>query len=198
MSDNNEEISLTDVVVAQPGLVDQNELILQLMQQIAEMRVEMQRRQDLPPPIFAVNTPPDGRPPVQIPPPNVEQAQNLPPSPARNPSIIDLTTQNPHYVSTSYQTLTPPQNTNLQAPLPPPNANHQIGLPPHSQNANNPHTSLLHQNQYTSPQTFPQNYHAPLNGQSPSIAPPLSQKAIFQVPIPNEHDAHSSELDHYK
>ncbi|XP_049346831.1 uncharacterized protein LOC125811394 [Solanum verrucosum] len=46
------------------------------------MRVEMQKRQDLPPPIFAVNTQPDGRPPAQIPPPNVEQAQNPSSSPA--------------------------------------------------------------------------------------------------------------------
>ena len=37
----NEEVSLTDVVAAQPTVEDQNELILQLMQQIAEMRVEM-------------------------------------------------------------------------------------------------------------------------------------------------------------
>uniref|UniRef100_M1C2V0 G-patch domain-containing protein n=1 Tax=Solanum tuberosum TaxID=4113 RepID=M1C2V0_SOLTU len=83
MGDNNEEIDLTDVVVAQPVLADQNELILQLMQQIAEMRVEMQRKQDLPSPIFVVNAQPDGRPPAQIPPPNVEQAQNPPSSPAR-------------------------------------------------------------------------------------------------------------------
>ena len=41
----NEEVSLTNVVVDQPTVADQNELILQLMQQIAEMRVEMQRRQ---------------------------------------------------------------------------------------------------------------------------------------------------------
>ena len=92
MSDNNEEIDLTDVVVAQPVLADQNELILQLMQQIAEMRVEMQRKQDLPPPIFTVNAQPDERPPAQIPPPKVEQPQNPPSSPARNPSINDLTT----------------------------------------------------------------------------------------------------------
>ena len=32
MGDNNDEISLTDVVVAQPTIADQNELILQLMQ----------------------------------------------------------------------------------------------------------------------------------------------------------------------
>ena len=56
MGDNNEEISLTDVMVAQPALADQNELILQLMQQIVEMRVEMQKKQDLLPPIFVVNT----------------------------------------------------------------------------------------------------------------------------------------------
>uniref|UniRef100_M1CGJ6 Uncharacterized protein n=1 Tax=Solanum tuberosum TaxID=4113 RepID=M1CGJ6_SOLTU len=74
MSDNNEEIDLTDVVVAHPVLADQNELIMQLMQQIAEMRVEMQRKQDLPPPIFTFNAQLDGRPPAQIPPPNVEQA----------------------------------------------------------------------------------------------------------------------------
>ena len=44
MGDSNEEVSLTDVVVAQPIVEEQNELILQLMQQIAEMRVEMQKR----------------------------------------------------------------------------------------------------------------------------------------------------------
>ena len=43
MGDSNEEVSLTNVVVAQPTIADQNELILQLMQQIAEIRVEMQR-----------------------------------------------------------------------------------------------------------------------------------------------------------
>ena len=198
MGDNNEEIDLTDVVVAQHVLADQNELILQLMQQIAEMRVEMQRRQDLPPPTFAVNAQPDGRPPAQIPPPNVEQAQHPTSSPARNPSIIDLTTQNPHYASASYQTPPPPPNTNLQAPLPPPNANHQTGLPPQSQNVNRPHISLHYQNQHTNPQTFPQNYQTTLNGQSPSIAPPLPQQATFQIPVPNEHDAHGSELDHYE
>uniref|UniRef100_M1DD01 Uncharacterized protein n=1 Tax=Solanum tuberosum TaxID=4113 RepID=M1DD01_SOLTU len=41
MGDNNEETSLIDIMVAQPALADQNELILQLMQQIAEIRVEM-------------------------------------------------------------------------------------------------------------------------------------------------------------
>ena len=49
MGDNNEEVSLTDVVVAQPTVAEQNELIMQLMQQIVELRMEMQRRQDLKP-----------------------------------------------------------------------------------------------------------------------------------------------------
>ncbi|TMW83237.1 hypothetical protein EJD97_002420 [Solanum chilense] len=56
MGDVNEDVSLIDVVVAQRTIADQNEFILQLMmQQIAEMRVEMQRRHDLPPPGFAAN-----------------------------------------------------------------------------------------------------------------------------------------------
>ena len=48
MGDNNEEVSLTDVVVAQPTIAEQNELIMQLMQQIVELRMEMQRRQIFP------------------------------------------------------------------------------------------------------------------------------------------------------
>ena len=32
MGDNNEEVSLTDVVVAQPTVAEQNELIMKLMQ----------------------------------------------------------------------------------------------------------------------------------------------------------------------
>ncbi|TMW80781.1 hypothetical protein EJD97_015181 [Solanum chilense] len=56
MGDNNEEVSLTEVVVAQPTVAEQNELNMQLMQQVAKMRVEMQRRQDVPPPGFSPNT----------------------------------------------------------------------------------------------------------------------------------------------
>ena len=66
MGDFNEEVSLTDVVVAQPTIADQNEFILQLMQQIAEMKVEMQRRQETPPPGFGPNIA-DGRPPIYFP-----------------------------------------------------------------------------------------------------------------------------------
>ena len=49
MGDNNEEISLSDIVLAQLIIANQNELIMQLMQQIAEMRVEIQNRQEDPP-----------------------------------------------------------------------------------------------------------------------------------------------------
>ena len=66
MGDNNDEVSLTDVVVAQPTVAEQNKLIAQLMQQIAEIRVEMQRRQDTPPPGFGPNFV-DGRPPMYFP-----------------------------------------------------------------------------------------------------------------------------------
>ena len=41
MRDNNEKISRTDVVVSQPTIKDQNELIMQHSHQIVEMRVEM-------------------------------------------------------------------------------------------------------------------------------------------------------------
>uniref|UniRef100_M1D953 Uncharacterized protein n=1 Tax=Solanum tuberosum TaxID=4113 RepID=M1D953_SOLTU len=197
MGDNNEEIGPIDVVVAQPVVADQNELIRQLMQQITEIWVEMQRRKDLPNPFFTFNALADGRPPLHFPPSNVEQAQHPPSNPAHNPSIIDLTTQNPHYAFASYQTLPPPQSTNPQAPLPPQNANLQACPPPQNQNVIHPHTSLHHLNQHTCPQTFPQNYQAPQNAQSPSIAPPLPQKATFQIPVPNEPYANFSELDHY-
>ena len=36
MGDNNDEVSLNDVMVAQPTVAEQNKLIMQLMQQIAK------------------------------------------------------------------------------------------------------------------------------------------------------------------
>ncbi|KAK4715537.1 hypothetical protein R3W88_013875 [Solanum pinnatisectum] len=185
----------TDVVVAQPVVADQNELIVQLMQQIAEMRVEMQRRQDLPNPAFIA--PADGRPSLHFPPPSAEQAHNPSSSPAHNPAIIDLTTQNPHYASASYQTPPPPQNTNFQMPPPPQNANLQTGPPPQSQNVNHPQTYLRHQNQHTNTQNFRQNDQATQNAQSPPLLHHYP-KTTFQIPVPNEHDVNGSELDHYE
>ena len=90
MGDSNEEVSLTDIVVDQPTVEDLNELILQLMQHIAEMRVQMQRRQDLPPAGFPANAA-DGRPSIYFPSSNMDLAQNQPSTPTQNPSVIDLT-----------------------------------------------------------------------------------------------------------
>lgn len=67
MGDKNEEISLTNVVVDQPTIPNQNELIMQLMQQIAEVSVEMQMRHDLFNLGFTVNSSIDGRPPLSFP-----------------------------------------------------------------------------------------------------------------------------------
>ena len=55
--DNNDETGLTEVVVAQPSSADQSEVIAQLMQQIADLQVQIQRKQDLPNMSFSVNPP---------------------------------------------------------------------------------------------------------------------------------------------
>ena len=91
MGDNNEQVSLTDVVVAQPTAAEQNELIAQLMQQIADMRVEMQRRQDTPPPGFGPNFL-DARPPTYFPSSNSDPTQHRPSTPVHNPSGVYMTT----------------------------------------------------------------------------------------------------------
>ena len=103
MGDNNDEIDMNDVVVDQPAAVDKSELIMQLMQQIAEMRVEMQRMQDGSNPVSSFNPPRDGRPPLHFPPPSTEQVQNLLSNPTQNPSTIDLTTPNLRHATTSCQ-----------------------------------------------------------------------------------------------
>ena len=73
---------------------------MQLMQHVAEMRVEMQWRQGLPPPGFATNTA-DERPPIYFRSSNIDPTQNQPCTPVHNPSVIDLTTKNPQYASAS-------------------------------------------------------------------------------------------------
>ena len=100
MVDNNEEIDVNDVSMAQPAAADKNELIMQLMQQIAEMRVEMQRMQDLANPISSFNPPRDGRPPLHFPPPSTEQVQNLLSNPTQNPPTIDLIIPNLRHATT--------------------------------------------------------------------------------------------------
>ncbi|TMW92619.1 hypothetical protein EJD97_012787 [Solanum chilense] len=203
MGDNNEEVSLTDVVVAQPTVAEQKEFIMQLMQQIAEMRVEMQMRQDLPPLGFAANVD-EGRPPIYFPSSNMDSTQNQPSTPVQNPSVIDLTTQNPQYASASYQTPSPLQNNHPQIPPHPRNTHHQTAPPPQIQNQNqnqnalNPQTPHNHLNQNTNPQAYQQNYQTAQNAQSPSEAPPLPKRSTFQVPVPVEHVVHDSKLGHYE
>ena len=163
----------------------------------------MQRRHDLPPPGFAANAA-DGRHQIYFPFSNMDPTQNKPSTPFQNPSVIDLTTQNPQYVSTSYQTPPPLQNNCPQIPSHPLNTHHQTAPPPINQNQNqnqntfNPQTPHHHLNQKTNPQTYPQNYQTSQNAQSPSIAPPLEKRVTFQIPVPTKHDTHSSELDHYE
>ena len=160
MGDNNDEIDMNDVVVAQSAAADKNELIMQLMQQIAKMRVEMQRMQDGSNPVSSFNPPRDGRPPLHFPPSNAEQVQNILSNPTQNPPTIDSTIPNPRHATTSCQAPQHPQNTNLQI----------LHLP---------------QNQNTDPQTFPRNYQATQNTQNPSIVPPIPQKTTFQIPTSN-------------
>ena len=196
-------MSLTDVVVAQPTVAEHNELIMQLMQQIAEMRVEMQRRQDLPSPGFAANAT-DGIPLTYFPSSNMDPAHNQPSTPAQNPSIIDLTTQNLQYASASYKAPPPPQNKHPQMPPHPQNTHHKTAPPPQNQNQNqkkntfNPQIFHYYLNQNTNSQMYPQNYQTAQNAQSPSVAPPLPKRATFKILFPAEHDVHGSELDHYE
>ena len=172
--------------MTQPAAADQNELNMLLMQQIAEMRVEIQRMQNLSNPISSFNPSRDGRPPLHFPPPSTEQVQNLLSNPTQNPPAIDLITPNPRD-ATSCQAPQHPQNTNLQ-----------ILHLPQNQNTNNAQTFLHLQNQNADPQTFPQNYQATNNTRNPSIVPPIPQKTTFQIPTSDEPYADCSELDHYK
>ena len=129
MGDNNDEIDMNDVVMAQPAAADKNKLIMQLMRQIAEMRVEMQRMQDGSNPVSSFNPPRDGRPPLHLPPPSAEHVQNLLSNPSQNPPTIDSTIPNPRHATTSCQVPHHPLNTNLQ-----------IFHLPQNQNTNNAQT----------------------------------------------------------
>ena len=142
----------------------------------------MQRRQDLPPSGFATNAA-DGRPPIYFPSSNIDPTQNKPSTPIQNPSVIDLSTQNPQYASASYQTPSFLQNNRPQIPPRPQNTHHQIAPPPQNQNQNafNPQTPHHHLNQNSNPQTYPQNYQTSQNAQSSSIAPPLPKRSTFQI-----------------
>lgn len=64
---DSENINLTGVAIVQPPAVEQNELIVQLMQHIAESRVELLKKQDLSIPIVDVKILGDGRLPFHFP-----------------------------------------------------------------------------------------------------------------------------------
>ena len=153
----------------------------------------------MPPQGFVANAS-DGRPPIYFPSSNMDPAQNQTFTPAQNPSVIDLTTQNPQYAFAFYHTPPPPQNNHPQMPPHPQNTHHQTASPPQNQNQNtfNPQTPHHHLNQNTNPQTYPLNYQTTQNVQSPSVDPPLPKRTTFQIPVPAEHDVHGSKLDHYE
>uniref|UniRef100_M1DIF7 Uncharacterized protein n=1 Tax=Solanum tuberosum TaxID=4113 RepID=M1DIF7_SOLTU len=127
IGNNDEEISLTDVIVAQAIIADQNELIMQLMQQITELKAEAQRTQGPSNPIISVNPLDEGRPSLHFPHPcsRTEYAQNPLPNPAQSYPIIDLTALNPHHAFASHEAPPYPHNINLHTFPPPPNANPQ-------------------------------------------------------------------------
>ncbi|XP_055814653.1 uncharacterized protein LOC129884368 [Solanum dulcamara] len=189
MTGNNDNASLTDIIVTDPVIAEQNELIAQLVQQIAEMRVEIRKNRELSNLAIAANTPVqgEGRPPFHFPSPNsnTEHVQNPLLNPAQNTFIVDLTASNPHHAIASYQVPPHPQSTGPPTFPPPQNTHPQACPPPQSQNVNNPQTFSHDQNQHTNRQTCPQNYQAP-------------QKTPFQIAIPNEPYANGSELDHYE
>nr|XP_010312387.1 uncharacterized protein LOC104644419 [Solanum lycopersicum] len=122
MGDNNDEGRLTDVVVAQPTVVEQNELIMQLMQQIAEMKVEMQRRQDAPPPGFGTNIA-DARPPVYFPSSNIDPTQNQLSTPVHNPSAYPQNYQTAQNVPSPSIAPPLPKRATFQVPVP---AEHEL------------------------------------------------------------------------
>ncbi|XP_010321268.2 uncharacterized protein [Solanum lycopersicum] len=128
------------------------------------MRVEMQRRQNLPPPGFTTNATTNERPPLYSPSSNMDPAQNPPSTPAQNLSVLDLTTQNPQYAYASYQNPPPPQkqsfsNTTSFPKYPP--SNHSTTAKPESKQKLKcippPNSSPPPKPKYN-PQPYPQNY----------------------------------------
>ncbi|XP_055830863.1 uncharacterized protein LOC129899888 [Solanum dulcamara] len=109
MTGNNDNAGLTDIVVTDPVIAEQNELIAQLVQQIAEMRVEIRKNRELSNLAIAANTPVpgEGRPPFHFPSPNSSTEHTCPQN-----YQAPQNTQNPPF--------TPPlpQKTPFQIPIP--------------------------------------------------------------------------------
>ncbi|XP_055806963.1 uncharacterized protein LOC129875730 [Solanum dulcamara] len=115
MTRNNEDTGLTDIIVTDPIVAEQNELIAQLVQHIIEMRDEIQKNRDLSNLAIATNTlvPGERRPPLHLYPPN--PPENMPNNPHVVPTQKSPTiyfTPNPHHASSSYQSPPPSQNLN--------------------------------------------------------------------------------------
>uniref|UniRef100_M1DJP1 Uncharacterized protein n=1 Tax=Solanum tuberosum TaxID=4113 RepID=M1DJP1_SOLTU len=115
--ENVENTNLTEITVNDPIIVEQNKLIAQLFQQIAEMRAEMDKTRDLTNLAIIANTPTlDNRsPPLHFPTSDLtleDFSNNSSPSTIPKPPIIDLTTPNPHHASSSHQKLPNPPNPN--------------------------------------------------------------------------------------
>lgn len=132
MVENSEDMGLIEITVVDPAIAEQNKLITQLMQQVAEMRVNMQRARDLTNLVITANLPsPNGkRPPLHFPPPNPNHKPTL-----NNPTFISgqsTLTIDAYHASSSHHTPPPLENpnaNNVQAfahPLSPDSTNPQI------------------------------------------------------------------------
>uniref|UniRef100_M1DC82 Uncharacterized protein n=1 Tax=Solanum tuberosum TaxID=4113 RepID=M1DC82_SOLTU len=105
--ENVENTDLTKITVSDPIIVEQNKLIAQLFQQIAEMRAEMDKTRELTNQAIIANTPipNNGRPPLYFPTSNptfVYLPNNSSTATIPKPPIID-TTPNPYHASSSHQ-----------------------------------------------------------------------------------------------
>uniref|UniRef100_M1E0C3 Uncharacterized protein n=1 Tax=Solanum tuberosum TaxID=4113 RepID=M1E0C3_SOLTU len=130
MVNKSEDIGLTKTATVHPSTTEQNELIVQLMQQISEMRVELQKKQDLPISTVTVNVLGDEWPTLYFPlfNSNTEHVLNSSSNHTKNHSTLELATSNLHHANTSYQAPPPLQNLNT---------NPQVFPPLQNQNANN-------------------------------------------------------------
>uniref|UniRef100_M1DCQ5 Uncharacterized protein n=1 Tax=Solanum tuberosum TaxID=4113 RepID=M1DCQ5_SOLTU len=162
----------------------------------SKLRGKLQKKQDWPISIVAVNTRGDGRPPFYFPPlnSNAEHVLNNPPSnPIQNPSTIDLTTPNLNHATTSYQA--PPHHQNL-------NTNHQAFPLSQNRNANKSQTFPPFRSvNVNNPQASSFMYQTPAQDtQNPPKRSIFTSKSHF-IPIHTEPHLHYiaySELDQYE
>ncbi|KAK4716154.1 hypothetical protein R3W88_014492 [Solanum pinnatisectum] len=154
MTRNGENIGLNEIIITNPIITEQNELIAQLAQQIAEMRVEMHKTRELANLAITANAPLPKNEistlnfPTTNPTPE-HFSHNSPTVPVQKPPTIRLNTTNQHHASSSYQ----------------------IPHPSKTLNSNNS-------------QAFPSMYQTPpQNTSNPTTTQPLPPKATFHIPI---------------